>query len=101
MNLAEGSKKSETSEIIGITLMSPVDEHVKNPLLVHTVSEHCSSAKTISKSSLEKYRHIKASVEKLHLSCGSVDLLLGTDFTDGFVDVHVIPGETSEPIAKI
>ena len=30
MNLAGGSKRSETSEIIGITLMSPVEEHVKN-----------------------------------------------------------------------
>jgi hypothetical protein len=74
---------------------------LKKPFLVHTVSKPCRSAKTISKSSLEKYGHLKPIVEKLHLSGGSVDLLLGTDFTDRFVDVHVIPGETSESIAKM
>ena len=39
-------------------------------------------------------------MDKLHLSGGSVDLLIGTDFTDGFIDVHVIPGQPGDPIAK-
>jgi hypothetical protein len=70
MTLAGGSKISETSEIIGINLMSRVEEHVKKPLLVHTVSKPCSS---------KQYPHLKPVIEKLHLSGGSVDLLLRTD----------------------
>ena len=100
MNLAEGSKRSETSEIIGITLASPAEKHIKKPLLVHTVEKPCSSAKTISKNSLEKYSHIKPLSGELHLSGGCVDLLLRTNFADGFVDIHVIPGEPGELIAK-
>ena len=101
MNLAGGSNRSETSEIIGITLVSPVDEHVKKPLVVHTVNKPCSSAKTISKKSLERYNHIEPVLDKLHLSGGRVDLLLGTDFIDGFIDIHVEPGKPGEPIAKM
>ena len=37
---------------------------------------------------------------KLHLSGGCVDLLIGTDFADGVVKIHVIPGESGDPIAK-
>ena len=75
MNLAGGANRSETSEIISITLKSPVDEYVKKPLVVHTVSKPSSSAKTISKSSLAKYSHIAPVLDKLHLSGGQVDLL--------------------------
>ena len=101
MNLAGGSTKSETSEIIKIILVSPKDKHVRKPLLVHTVNKPCSSAKTISKKSLEKCSHLRPILDELYLAGGSVDLLLGTDFSDAFVDVQVISGEPSEPIAKM
>ncbi len=101
MNLAGGAKKSEVSEIVEITMVSPVEEDVKKTLLVHTVNKPCSSAKTVSKKSLVKYAHIKPVLEKLYLSGGSIDLLLGTDFADAFVDVHAIPGQPGEPIAKM
>ena len=29
-----------------------------------------------------------------------IDLMIGTDFADAFVDMHVIPGSPGEPIAK-
>ena len=32
---------------------------------------------------------------------GSIDLLLGTDFADAFVDIHAIPGQPGEPVAKM
>jgi hypothetical protein len=48
-----------------------------------------------------KYPHLKPVLEKLHLSGGSIDLLLGTDFADAFVDVHSIPGQPGEPVAKM
>ena len=75
-------------------MVSPIEEDVKKTLLVHTVNKPCSGAKTVSKTSLAKYLHLKPVLEKLHLSGGSIDLLLGTDFADAFVDVHAIPGET-------
>ena len=101
MNLAGGANRSEISEIIEITLVSSVEEHVKKPLVVHTVNKPCSSAKTISKNSLGQYSHIAPILDKLHLKGGQVDLLLGTDFTDGFIDVHVEQGKPGEPIAKM
>ena len=101
MNLAGGASKSEVSEIVEITMISPIEEEVKKTLLVYTVNKTCSGAKTVSKKSLEKYAHIKPVLEKLHLLGGSIDLLLGTDFADAFVDVHVIPGHPGEPVAKM
>ena len=101
MNLAGGAKKSEVSEIVEITMVSPIEEDVKKTLLVHTVNKPCSGAKTVSKTSLAKYPHLKPVLEKLHLSGGSIDLLLGTDFADAFVDVHAIPGQPGEPVAKM
>ena len=40
------------------------------------------------------------SVYKLYLSSGTVDLSIGTDFADAFVDIHVIPRGPGDPIAK-
>ena len=34
------------------------------------------------------------------LSGGTVDLMIGTDFADAFVDIRVIPGSPGESIAK-
>ena len=31
----------------------------------------------------------------------AIDLLLGTDFADAFVDVYAIPGQPGEPVAKM
>jgi hypothetical protein len=101
MNLAGGAKKSEVSEIVEITMVPPVEEDAEKTLLVHTVNKPCNGAKTVSKKSLEKYAHIKPVSEKLHLSGGSIDLLLGTDFADAFVDIHAIPERPGEPIAKM
>ena len=36
----------------------------------------------------------------MHLSGGTIDLLIGTDFVDAFVDIHTLSGEPGEPIAK-
>ena len=82
-------------------MISPIEEDVKKTLLVHTVNKPCSGAKTVSKTSLAKYPHLKPVLEKLHLSGGSIDLLLATDFADAFVDVHVIPERPGEPVAKM
>ena len=100
MNLAGGKKKSEASQIIDITAASPTDEDVKKTFQVYTVTRPCSSAKTISKTSLGYYTHLKNISDKLHLSGGAIDLLIGTDFVEAFVDVHTVFGEPGEPIAK-
>ena len=79
MNLAGGAKKSEVSEIVEITMVSPIED-VEKTLPVHTVNKPCNGDKTVSKKSLAKYPHLKLVLEKLHLSGGSIDLVLGTDF---------------------
>lgn len=100
MNLAGGKKKSEPSQIIDITVASLIDEDISKTLQVYTVTSPCSSAKTISKEHVEYYTHLKNVSDKLHLSGGAIDLLIGTDFVDAFVDIHTKSGEPGEPIAK-
>ena len=39
-------------------------------------------------------------VNKLYLSDGSIDLLIGTDFVDAFVGICILSGEPRETIAK-
>ena len=54
----------------------------------------------MSKKIVNGYPHLKAISNKLYLSSGTVDLSIGTDFADAFVDIHVIPRSPGEPIAK-
>ena len=67
---------------------------------VYVVNKPCSPAKTVSRKTVNSYRHLEAISNKLYLSGGTVDLLIGTDLTDAFVDIHVISGSVGEPIAK-
>ena len=48
----------------------------------------------------ETYPHLKTIEDKLYLSGGTVDLLIGTDFVDAFVDIHTNSGNPGEPVAK-
>ena len=100
MNLAGGKKKSEPSQIIDITVASLTDEDILKTLQVYTVTRPCSSAKTISKEQVGHYAHLKNVSDKLHLSGGAIDLLIGTDLVEAFVDIHTVSGEPGEPIAK-
>ncbi|XP_068707535.1 uncharacterized protein [Montipora foliosa] len=100
MNLAGGKKKSEASQIIDITVASPADEDIKKTLQVYTVTRSCSKAKTLSKELVRHYPHLKHVCDKLHLSGGAIDLLVGTDFVEAFIDIHTVSGEPGEPVAK-
>ena len=100
MNLAGGKKKNEPSQVIDITLASPTDEDITKTLQVYTVTRPCSNAKTISKELVGQYTHLKNVSDKLHLSGGAIDILIGTDFVEAFVDIHTVSGEPGEPIAK-
>ena len=100
MNLAGGEKRSETSEIIEITVASTTEEDIRKTLEVYTIKRPCSAAKTISKGTIEHFPHLKPVANKLHLSGGTIDLLIGTDFVDAFVDIHTLSGEPGEPNAK-
>ena len=99
MSLAGGKKKSEPSQIIDIMIVSPTDEDIPKPLQVYTVARPCSNSKRISRDLVEKYTHLKNVSDKLHLSGGAIDLLIGTDFVEAFVDMHIVPREPGEPIA--
>ena len=100
MNLAGGQKREEVFEVLEIVIESPVDEDIRNDPQVHTVRKPCSSAKTVSRKSVEAYPHLKTIADKLHLSGGTVDLLIGTDSVDAFVDIHTNSGNPGEPVAK-
>ncbi|CAH3179892.1 unnamed protein product, partial [Porites lobata] len=85
MNLAEDNKGKR---------------YIRKNFHVHTVGKPCSSAKTVSRKSVEAYVHLKTIADKLHLSGGTVDLLIGTDFVDVFADIHTNSGNPGEPMAK-
>ena len=54
----------------------------------------------MSRNTVNSYPHLEAISNKLCLSGGTVDLMIGTDFADAFVDIHVITRSPGEPIAK-
>lgn len=54
----------------------------------------------MSRKVVESYPHLKPIADKLHLSGGTVDVLIGTDFVDAFVDIHAASGDPGEPVAK-
>ena len=64
----------------------------------YAIKKSCRPAWTVSGTTLESYPHLKSISEQLHLSGGTVDLLIGRDFSDAYNDMHVIAGK--EPIAK-
>ena len=67
---------------------------------VYAINKPCSSAKIVSRKIVNSYSYLEAISNKLYLSGGTVDLLIGTDFADAFVDIHVIPGSPGEPIPE-
>ena len=100
MNLAGGKSKSETSTSLQITLASPTEVSIQKKVHVYTVNKPCSNATAVSRNLVQDYPHLEAVADQLHLSGGSVDLLIGTDFADAFLDIHMLSGNAGEPIAK-
>jgi len=100
MNLVGGQKKSEESELVIITVVPISEETIQKPMQVYAINKPCSPAKTVLRKIVNSYPHLEGISNKLYLSGGTVDLLIGTDFADAFVDIHVIPGSPGEPIAK-
>ena len=100
INLAGGQKKSEESKLVNITVVPISEETIQKPMQVYAINKPCSPAKTVSKKIVNGYPHLKAISNKLYLSSGTVDLSIGTDFADAFVDIHVIPRGPGDPIAK-
>ena len=98
MNLAGGKNKSEASQIMDITVASPADEDIKKTLQVYTVTRLCSKAKTLSKELVQHSPHVKHVCDKLHLSSGAIDLLVGTDFVEAFIDIHTVSREPGKPV---
>ena len=94
MNLAGGKRKSE---VLNITVALPSEPCVRKAFQVR---KPCSSPKTVSKTLIESYSHLKTISNKLNLLGGTVDLLIGTYLVDAFVDIHTISSEPGEPIAK-
>ena len=97
MNLAGGQKKAEVSEVLEIVVALPADEDIRKKVQVYTVRKPCSIAKIVSRKTIESYPHLKTIAEKLHLSGGAVDLLIGADFV---VDIYTASSDSGQPIAK-
>jgi len=100
MNLAGGQKKSEESELVNITVVPISEETIQKPMQVYAINKPCSSAKTVSRRIVNSFLHLEAISNKLYLSCRSIGLLIGTDFPDAFVDIHVIPRKSRRTNSK-
>ena len=102
---ASDAKPDENSPLIinadrSTPMTSPSDKDITKTLQVYTVTRPCCSAKTISKESVGQYSHLKNVSDKIHLSGGAIDLLIGTDFVEAFIDIHTASGEPGVPIGK-
>ncbi|KXJ27593.1 hypothetical protein AC249_AIPGENE7689 [Exaiptasia diaphana] len=100
MNLAGGKKKTEESELVEVNIVPSTDLNVKKTFSAFTIQRTCSPAKTVSRKSVENFSHLKDISKEVYLSGGTIDDLVGTSFSDAFVDAHVITGKSGEPIAK-
>ena len=100
MNLAGGQKKSEESELVSITVLPISEETIQKPMQVYAINKPCSPAKTLSRKIINSYPHLETIWNKLCLSGGTVDLMIGTDFADAFVDIHVIPWKSRKTNSK-
>ena len=87
MNLAQGRKKAEISEMFETEVASPVDEDILKRLQVYTIHKRCRNAREVLWKAVERYPHVRPIADKLYLSGGAVDLLIGTVFVDAFGDI--------------
>ena len=74
MNFTEGQKKLEASEFLDITVVSNTEPSIQKSVRAYAINKPCSPARTISRTTLESYPHLKAFSDDLHLSGGTVDL---------------------------
>ena len=84
MSLAGGQKKSEASAFLDITVVSNTEPSIQKSVRAYSINNSCSPARTVSRTTLESYPHLKSVSEQLRIqiSGGTVDLLIGTDFAD-------------------
>ena len=76
MNLAGGQKKSEASEFLDITVVSNTEPSIQKSMRAYAINKPCSPARTVSRTTLESYPHLKSISEQLHISGGTVDFLI-------------------------
>ena len=57
-------------------------------------------AKRLSRKAIESYQHLKSLSKKLHISGGNVDLLIGINLVDEFVDARTACGVPEDLVAK-
>ena len=100
MNFAGGQKKSDVSEFLDITVFSNTEPSFHKSMRAYAIKKPFRPARTVSRTTLESYPHLKSISEQLHLSSGTVDLLIGRDFAETFYDMHLILGKSGEAIAK-
>ena len=66
----------------------------------YAINKTCRPSRTVSRTTLASYPHLKSVSEQLHLSGGRVYLVIRRNFDDASNDVHVIAGKSGAPIAK-
>ena len=59
MNLAEGQKKSEESELIDLDVSSTLEQSVQKPMQAYDINKPCSSGRTVPRTALESYPHLQ------------------------------------------
>ena len=65
---------------------SNTEPSIQKPMQAYAINKPCSPARTVSRTTLESYPHLKSISEQLHISGGTTDLLIETDFADAFND---------------
>ena len=100
MNFAGGQKKSDVSEFLDITVFSNTEPSFHKSMRAYAIKKPFRPARTVSRTTLESYPHLKSISEQLHLSSGTVDLLIGRDFADAFNDMNVIAGNPKNQLQR-
>lgn len=100
MNLVGGQKKLEELELVNIIVVLILEEIIQKFMQVYVVSKSCSLVKIVLRKIVNSYSYLEVISNKLYLFGGIIDLLIGIDFVDVFVDIYVIFGSLGELIVK-
>ena len=73
MTFAGGKKKSEASEFLDITVVSNTELSIQKSMRTYAIKKPCRPSRTVSRTTLECYPHLKSVSEQLHVSAGTVD----------------------------
>lgn len=86
--------------MIEIEIVLFIDEDIVKNFQIYIVRKFCNNVKNVLRKFIESYFYFKLIVDKLYFFGGTVNLFVGIDFVDVFVDIYIVSGYFGEFVVK-